>query len=104
MNDKQRVKQTASVFFDHFGISPVKSDMDSLRIIVSQFSRIPWENLTKFLRKAQLLPTENRLRLADTVIREHIENGAGGTHYGTHFHSFTNLTEVDLSSKTARIM
>jgi arylamine N-acetyltransferase len=79
MNEKHRMKQTASVFFDHFGISPDKPDMDSLRIIVSQFSRIPWENLTKFLVKAQQLPLENRLRLADTVISEHIENGAGGT-------------------------
>jgi arylamine N-acetyltransferase len=79
MNDKQRTKQVASVFFDHFGISPVKPDMDSLSIIISQFSRIPWENLTKFLVKTQRLPEESRLRLADIVISEHIENGAGGT-------------------------
>ena len=73
------MKQAASVFFDHFGALPHKPDINSLGIIISHFSRIPWENLTKFLVKAQRLPAENRLRLADTVIREHIENGAGGT-------------------------
>ena len=79
MNDKHRMKQSVSAFFDHFGILPDRPDADSLRIIISQFSRIPWENLTKFLVKAQRLPAENRLRLADTVINEHIEKGAGGT-------------------------
>lgn len=67
------------MFFDHFCISPGRPDRDSLRIILSHFSRIPWENLTKFLIKAQRFPAENRLRLADTVISEHIEKGAGGT-------------------------
>ncbi len=79
MNDKQRMKQAASVFFDHFGVSPDKPDIDSLGIIISKFSSIPWENLTKFLMKAQQLPGENRLRQADTVISEYIEKGTGGT-------------------------
>ncbi|MCD4701701.1 MAG: arylamine N-acetyltransferase [Candidatus Aegiribacteria sp.] len=73
------MKKTAAMFFDHFGISPNRPDRDSLQIILSHFSRIPWENLTKFLIKAQRFPAEERLRLADTVISEHIEKGTGGT-------------------------
>ncbi len=73
------MRQAATMFFDHFCISPDRPDRDSLQIILSHFSRIPWENLTKFLIKAQRFPAENRLRLADTVISEHIEKGAGGT-------------------------
>lgn len=79
MDDKQRMRKVAAMFFDNFGISPDRPDRDSLQIILNHFSRIPWENLTKFLIKAQRFPEENRLRLADTVISEHIENGAGGT-------------------------
>ncbi len=79
MYDKQRTRQAAAMFFDHFSISPDKPDRDSLRIILSHFSCIPWENLTKFLVKAQRFPPEKRLRLADTVVSEHIEKGTGGT-------------------------
>ena len=67
------------MFFDHFCLLPDSQDLDSLQIIISQFSRIPWENLTKYLIKTQSFPAENRLRLADTVISEHIEKGTGGT-------------------------
>ena len=67
------------MFFDHFGIVPDRPDRETLRTILSYFSNIPWENLTKFLRKTQNLPAENLLRLAETVISEHIEKGAGGT-------------------------
>jgi len=77
--DKHRMKQVAIMFFDHFCISPGRPDRESLQIILSRFSDIPWENLTKFLVKAQRFPSENRLRLADTVVSEHIEKGTGGT-------------------------
>ncbi|MCK5115913.1 MAG: arylamine N-acetyltransferase [Candidatus Aegiribacteria sp.] len=76
--NKQRM-QAAAMFFDHFCISPARPDRDSLQMILSCFSHIPWENLTKFLVKAQLFPAENRLRMADTLISEHIEKGTGGT-------------------------
>jgi len=79
MGDRLRMDQAASMFFDHFGLLPEKPDVDSLHELVSHFSNIPWENLTKFLVKAQHLPKENRLRLSDTVITEHIEKGTGGT-------------------------
>ena len=79
MYDKQRMRHAAAMFFDHFCISPDNPDRDSLRMILFHFSHIPWENLTKFLNKAQRFPAENRLRLADTVISEHVEKGAGGT-------------------------
>ena len=73
------MKQAEIMFFDHFCISPGRPDRESLQIILSRFSDIPWENLTKFLIKAQRIPPERRLRLAGTVIGEHIEKGAGGT-------------------------
>ncbi len=69
MDDRQRMRQAAAMFFDHFCISPDRPDRDSLQIILSHFSSIPWENLTKFLMKAQQFPEEKRLRLADTTLQ-----------------------------------
>ncbi len=92
MEDKQRMRQAASMFYDHYSVSPDKPDEDSLRRIITYFSNVPWENLTKFLVKAQRIPVEKRLRLADTVISEHIENGAGGTCF-----SLTEALSVILS-------
>ncbi|MCK4504837.1 MAG: arylamine N-acetyltransferase [Candidatus Aegiribacteria sp.] len=79
MADRRKITRTAAMFFDYFDLVPDDSKKDSLQKIVQCFSNIPWENLTKFLAKAQLTKKENRLRLPGTVISEHIQNGAGGT-------------------------
>ncbi|MCD4849162.1 MAG: arylamine N-acetyltransferase [Candidatus Aegiribacteria sp.] len=79
MADHQRITRAAAMFFDYFGLVPDDAKKDSLRKIVQSFSSIPWENLTKFLTKAQLKEKASRLRLPGTVISEHIQNGAGGT-------------------------
>lgn len=79
MEDRRMVNTTPGLFFDHFGLLPGRADRDLLHRIVAEFARIPWENLTKFLVKARGLPPGDRLRLADRVISEHLEYGAGGT-------------------------
>ncbi|MCK4671405.1 MAG: arylamine N-acetyltransferase [Candidatus Aegiribacteria sp.] len=79
MADHQTITRAAAMFFDYFGMVPDDSKKDSLLKIVQSFSYIPWENLTKFLIKAQHREKESRLRLPGTVISEHIQNGAGGT-------------------------
>lgn len=63
------------MFFDHFGVTPDEGP----EAIIGAFSALPWENLTKFLRKAQADSGASRLRGPATVVREHIELGAGGT-------------------------
>lgn len=45
----------------------------------SAFSALPWENLTKMLRKASSEPGPGRLRDPLTVMEDHISNGTGGT-------------------------
>ncbi|OPL19027.1 MAG: hypothetical protein AVO35_03625 [Candidatus Aegiribacteria sp. MLS_C] len=70
----------AEMFLDHFGVSPrAAPDLEGLESILAEFSRIPWENLTKFLVKAEGLRGQSRLRSPETVIRKHIEDGTGGT-------------------------
>jgi hypothetical protein len=66
------------MFFDHFCVTP-DDGPEAAERIVGAFSALPWENLTKFLRKAQAGSGVPRLRGPATVIREHIELGAGGT-------------------------
>ena len=79
MAKHQTISRAAAMFFDYFGLVPDDVKKHSLRKIVQSFSCIPWENLTKFLAKAQLTEKASRLRLPGTVISEHIQNGAGGT-------------------------
>lgn len=64
------------IFHDHFGILPGRPDMDSLFDISALFGQLPWENLTKFLRKARVGALR---RTPEEVLREHVELGAGGT-------------------------
>lgn len=65
------------IFFDHFGLLP-EGGVNRLYDVAAAFSRIPWENLTKFLLKAR---GEERLRMPGEVFEGHARNGTGGTCY-----------------------
>jgi arylamine N-acetyltransferase len=67
------------MFLDHFGIVPGKPDAELLHRIVASFSAIPWENLSKYLVKLDKIDAEERLRLSEVVIGQHIDSGTGGT-------------------------
>lgn len=79
MEKDRACEKAAGMFFDHFRMIPGMPDLEGLRSILAAFSRIPWENLTKFLVKSMDLPPSQRLRSPETVIGQHIEEGAGGT-------------------------
>ncbi len=66
-----------SVFFDHFGILP-QGGTDTLFRVSEAFSRIPWENITKFLLKAH---GHERLRMPGEVFEGFVRDGTGGTCY-----------------------
>lgn len=65
------------VFFDHFRVSPGPG-ASRLHEVAAAFSRIPWENLTKFLLKTR---GRERLRMPGEVLRGFAEAGTGGTCY-----------------------
>jgi hypothetical protein len=50
-----------------------------LDLLVHHFSRIPWENLTKFLRKLEVPPGRERMRRPLEVFEDHTSLGTGGT-------------------------
>jgi arylamine N-acetyltransferase len=76
-NYNKAMEKAAEIFFEHFGVSPGRKAHDIHRI-GETFGEIPWENLTKFLLRAA---GENRPRLAEEVMTDHVQRGTGGTCY-----------------------
>lgn len=71
------MERRTDIFFDHFGLTP-RGGADRLYDVAAAFSRIPWENLTKFLLKAR---GEERLRMPGEVLEGFARDGTGGTCY-----------------------
>jgi len=78
-NSSNCAARAAAAFADHFGLRPGPPDRRLLEDTCSAFSGLPYENLTKLLRKRSHGSGPGRLRLAETVVEEHIGFGAGGT-------------------------
>jgi len=72
-------KAAADLFLDHFGRSPGRRGLTALGELAGAFSQIPWENLTKYLARAQDPGGPERLRMPGRVFEEHVSSGAGGT-------------------------
>lgn len=66
-----------SILLDLYGIDPVHPDLRLLEKISSGFSHLPWENLTKLIKKHG--STSSKLRRSEEVMRDHAEMGTGGT-------------------------
>lgn len=71
------MEHPTDIFFDHFGLIP-EEGVDRLYDVAAAFSRIPWENLTKFLLKVR---GEARLRMPGEVFEGFARDGTGGTCY-----------------------
>lgn len=72
-------KAAAEAFVDHFGIVPKAADRDLLVALGAAFARLPYENLTKLLRKFEREAGEDPRRLPAEVVSDHLALGAGGT-------------------------
>lgn len=68
-----------SLFFGHFGIAAGDPDFDLLRAVVSSYTQIPYENITKIIRKFNESDPNLRLRGPEEVISGFVENHTGGT-------------------------
>jgi arylamine N-acetyltransferase len=85
--------QATSIFLDLYKLSPARADLKLLGRTVDRFAGLPWENLTKFIRKHRTgdalreelprwlrdLPGAERLRRSAEVLADHARLGAGGT-------------------------
>lgn len=68
------------------GIIPLRPGLDYLRKLSRAFARLPYENLTKVIRAGEIEDPDERPRMPDLVLAEHVDLGSGGTCFSlTHF-------------------
>jgi arylamine N-acetyltransferase len=69
----------AKIFFGHFGIPSGDPDLDMLRAVVTSYAEIPYENITKIIRKFSGPESAGRLRGPGEVMTGFVERHTGGT-------------------------
>ena len=72
-------RSASGLFFGHFGISTGDPDLDLLRAVVSSFSRVPYENITKIIRRFTEPDPDRRLRGPEEVMGGFVSRHTGGT-------------------------
>lgn len=72
-------KSPQEIFFDHFRIRGTEASLEMLRAIVSCYADIPYENVTKIIRKFSSPRPEERLRRSTEVLTGYVEQHTGGT-------------------------
>jgi arylamine N-acetyltransferase len=81
------VEQTTSLepgnvtdlFITHFRVPAGEPDIELLRALIESFSVVPYENLTKIIKKFTSQGPKDRLRGPEEVLTGHIEHHTGGT-------------------------
>lgn len=66
-------------FMEHSGIRPGGPPRKLLEEVVSAFAGLPYENITKIIKRAEAGRPDKARRYPEEVIRNHIDWGAGGT-------------------------
>jgi arylamine N-acetyltransferase len=66
-------------FLAHFGIVTKAEPRQLLGAVAAAYSRLPYENITKIIKRAEVGSNEKARRYPEEVIRNHIDWGAGGT-------------------------
>jgi len=66
-------------FMKHYGLPPGEPPRQTLGRVVAAFARLPYENITKIIKRAECGSAEKARRYPEEVIRNHIDWGAGGT-------------------------
>jgi arylamine N-acetyltransferase len=72
-------KSAQEIFFGHFKIGGAEPSLDTLRAIVSCYADIPYENITKIIKKFSSACPKDRLRRPVEVMGGYVERRTGGT-------------------------
>jgi arylamine N-acetyltransferase len=70
---------TLKAFTAHYGIQLSQSRRQLLSAVVNAFAGLPYENITKIIKRAEHGTPEKSRRYPAEVIRDHISWGTGGT-------------------------
>lgn len=71
--------EAREIFLGHFGVGAGDPELDMLRRIVTSYSSLPYENLTKIIKKFTALTPDERLRGPVEVVSGYVERHTGGT-------------------------
>ncbi len=71
--------KAAAELLEFYGVDTSLEGDELLVETARVFSRLPYENLSKLIRKHTRQPGPDRFRLPGDVFTEHVEKGAGGT-------------------------
>ena len=66
-------------FLDHFRIPSAIEPRQLLGAVATAYARLPYENITKIIKRAEVGSHEKARRYPEEVIRNHIDWGSGGT-------------------------
>jgi arylamine N-acetyltransferase len=66
-------------YLQHFRINPTLEPRRLLGSVIAQFAALPYENLTKILKHAELDSADRSRRLPAEVLHDHFRLGTGGT-------------------------
>jgi arylamine N-acetyltransferase len=91
MNDIQLIlkpgqhPQAVAAFRTYFSISRDNPDVELLKEILSHFSRIPYENLSKIIKHHRFTDVSEKIRLPEEVMEDHARFHLGGTCFALTF-------------------
>ena len=71
--------QAREIFVGHFGLPPGDPELEMLRRIVTCYSELPYENLTKIIKKYTAVSPDERLRGPVEVVSGYVAQHTGGT-------------------------
>ena len=85
------------LFLDHFRMDASARDPMFLQRVVHNFSKIPYENLSKIVKTAGGGDPRIHFRLPDELMRDHVDYRLGGTCFSLTFFLETLLTHLGYS-------
>ena len=71
--------EAREILLGHFGLSAGDPELETLRRIVASYSNLPYENLTKIIKKFTAASPDERLRGPVEVVSGFVEHHTGGT-------------------------
>ena len=72
-------REAGEIFLGHFGLPAGDPGLELLRGMVTSYSNLPYENLTKIIKKFTAVSAEERLRGPVEVVSGYVERHTGGT-------------------------